>query len=201
MSLIDAVTDTAIYESFDSDDYGNSWPEPPELVIQVDIGEFPGSPDHITARSGGTAWTVREYGETLIDFVNQTDLQASFEFDNEVKRLAEFNVSGATELAYFRIRVTDWRGLRSRVLFAPVKWVRSFLSTRPELAGWDIIPDREAAERGLLIWILVPNGEPMITVDGSVADPESAAERRLSLPTPDQCRSEPDNSDGEIKRI
>ena len=193
-TFAETITDVGIFTRSRLDgDTGAMHPEPPELVMRVDHYGFPARHDHVTARSGGTDWTIREYNDVLIDFVRLGDMQETFEIDDPdiaVKRLAEFNVSGASEFAYFPVRIVNTKGDRSRVLYAPVPWVRNIIS-EADLGNWSLTPDIGSAERGMLVWILLDVDWPeMVTVDGDDLDNHADTEPQVALQAPDQPEPE-----------
>lgn len=112
------------------------------LVSGIDVNE----PTFTNYSAGGTSWTVFEYGESFINFADAHKRDDDW-------NLGEFNRSGATEFAYFPVRVSENTiRMRSRELYAPVPLVRTILAQHSRLdedgRRWDIRVDTDAAERG-----------------------------------------------------
>jgi hypothetical protein len=117
-------------------------PELNLLVDKINVEE----PDFTNPSAGGTSWTVFEYGEHFINFADAHRRDEDWE-------LGDFNTSGATEFAYFPVRVSEnTLRMRSRELYAPVPLVRTILAQHSKLdehgVRWDIRVNQDAAERG-----------------------------------------------------
>lgn len=143
MNIIDATVYTPKFGALD--DKMDEKPAVSELnllVSGIDVSE----PTFTLHSAGGTSWTVFEYGEHFINFADAHKRDEDWE-------LGDFNTSGATEYAYFPVRVSENTiRMRSRELYAPIPLVRTILAQHSKLNDdgqrWEIRVSEEAAERG-----------------------------------------------------
>jgi hypothetical protein len=142
------IIDATVYEPKIPrfDEKLNELPPVPELNLLVE-GINLGEPDFTMTGAGGSPWTVFEYGEHFINFADPYRREEEWD-------IGEFNTSGATEYAYFPVRVSENSiRMRSRGLYAPVPFVRLVLDQHTRTVDdlgrrWDIRVNSDAADRG-----------------------------------------------------